>query len=99
MSANDIIANLEAAVIAAALPALQNIDAAVKAIAAAPGNAAVFVQQEAVIISNVNTLVLEAPALIPVLQGQAIAAAATQAGDLLDKLIADLQAKIAAAKA
>lgn len=94
-----IINNLESAIIAAALPAIKNIDAAVKAIAAAPGDAAVFIQQEGVIISSVNTLILEAPALIPVLQAQAIGAAAAEGGDLLDKIIADLEAKIAAAKA
>jgi hypothetical protein len=99
-TANNVISALEADIIQLALPTLTSIQTAFNTIASNPGNAVVLAQQEAVIVGSVNTLLVEAPALLPILQAQAISVGATQASTLLGDLIAKLQAQLpASAKA
>jgi hypothetical protein len=86
---------LETDVINLALPTLQNIQTAFNAIAAAPGNAVVLAEQEAVIVANVNQLLVQAPALLPILQSSAISAGATTASGILADIISKLQSVIA----
>ena len=93
---SNVVSALEADIIQLALPTLTTIQTAFTTIAANPGNAVVLAQQEAVIIGSINTLLVEAPALLPILQAQAIAAGATQASTLLGDLIAKLQAQLPA---
>jgi hypothetical protein len=91
---NNLFSGIETAVIQAALPTLTNIQTALQAIEQNPGNPVILAQQEAVIIGSVNTLMLEAPALIPALQSQAIAAGAGEGVTILGEIIAALQAQI-----
>jgi len=98
-TANSVVSALEADIIQLALPTLTAIQSAFSTIAANPGNAVVLAQQEAIIVGSINTLLVEAPALLPILQAQAIAAGATQAATLLGELIAKLEAQLPASAA
>lgn len=87
---NSLLQDIEADVAKIALPALQNIQGAFNAVVASNGDTAVVIEQEAVILSNINTIELEAPALIPVLQAQAIVSGSSLASTEIGNLIAYL---------
>lgn len=91
---NQLAGQIEADVAQIAIPALTNIQNAFAAVVAAKGDPATVISQQAVIVANVNTLILEAPALIPVLQQQAIVAGASLAQTEIGNVITYLNGLI-----
>ena len=85
------LSTLEAALAQLALTPLTNIQTAFNMVAANPGNQTILLEQEAVVIANVNTLIAEAPAAIPILQQTAIGYGAAQGSNIVGQIIAALQ--------
>lgn len=77
-----------------ALPTLNTIQGALNTVAANPGNQTILLEQEAVVVASVNTLVAESPAILPLLQQEAIAAGAASGASILGNFIAAIEAKI-----
>lgn len=86
--------NIEALLIQSVLPYFTNIQTALQTIEANPGNMIVLAQQEAVIVTNANQIMVEAPVLIPSLQSQAISLGAGYGANVLGQIITALNNQI-----
>jgi hypothetical protein len=88
---------LKIAILQALLTPITNIQTAVANVEANP-TIANATQQLAIIQGQVLTLELEAPALLPTVEGDILAAGAQEVNDGLGSIISDINAQIAAAQ-